>query len=63
MPHISQVRTRVKYYAYWNRKTRFAKETDRYGKWCAFAVEDEEIAYRICSSEGTAKNGDLLFCP
>ncbi|GAA3408051.1 helix-turn-helix domain-containing protein [Paenibacillus hodogayensis] len=63
MTEIGQIRSKVKYYAYWNRKSQFSIETAIYEKWCGFAVEDGEFAYRIGDATGRAMNGDLVLCP
>lgn len=63
MSKLWQIRSKAKYYVYWNRKSQFSKETDKYEKWCAFAVEDGEFAYWIGDARGTAVAGDLVFCP
>lgn len=63
MAKLWQIRSKAKYYVYWNRKSQFSTETAQYEKWCAFAVEDGEFAYWIGDTSGTAVAGDLVFCP
>lgn len=59
---------------YWTRKTRFALDTDLYGHWVAFAVEEGSFRYGLGAVEGEAGGGpegesgsagpgDIVFCP
>ena len=60
---------------YWTRKTRFALDTDLYGHWVAFAVEEGALRYGLGAVEGetgegppegesgSAGPGDIVLCP
>lgn len=48
---------------YYDRKPAFERESDVYGEWAAFAIEQGAFVYRIGEASGEAAAGQLVVCP